>query len=85
MKGSIKTLRSFKKLSESPLYSMDYTADYQLDRLLKMGAGSDTQFANNVCKINQITVVYWHTCNPFRTSPFHHYGARHNDSILYRN
>lgn len=30
---------------------MDYTADYQLDRLLKMGAGSDTQFANNVCRI----------------------------------
>ena len=30
---------------------MDYTADYQLDRLLKMGAGSDTEFANNVCKI----------------------------------
>lgn len=51
MKGSIKTLRSFKKLSESPLYTMDYTADYQLDRLLKMGAGSDTEFANNVCKI----------------------------------
>ena len=51
MKGSIKTLRSFRKLSGSPLYTMDYTADYQLDRLLKMGAGSDTQFANNVCKI----------------------------------
>lgn len=51
MKGSIKTLRTFRKLSGSPLYTMDYTADYQLDRLMKMGAGSDTQFANNVCKI----------------------------------
>ncbi|HBB71806.1 MAG TPA: linear amide C-N hydrolase [Ruminococcus sp.] len=51
MKGSIKTLRTFKKLSGAPLYTMDYTADYQLDRLLKMGAGSDTQFANNVCRI----------------------------------
>ena len=51
MKGSIKTLRTFRKLSAAPLYTMDYTADYQLDRLLKMGAGSDTQFANNVCRI----------------------------------
>lgn len=51
MKGTIKTLRTFKKISVSPLYTMDYTADYQLDRLLKMGAGSDTEFANNVCKI----------------------------------
>ena len=51
MKGSIKTLRTFRKLSAAPLYTMDYTADYQLDRLLKMGAGSDTQLANNLCRI----------------------------------
>lgn len=30
---------------------MDYTANYQLDRLLAMGAGSDTEFANNVSRI----------------------------------
>ena len=51
MKGTFKTLRTFKKISETTLYSMEYTADYQLDRLLSMGAGSDTEFANNVCKI----------------------------------
>ena len=51
MKGAFKTLRTFKKISDSPLYTMDYTSDYQLDRLLSMGAGSDTEFAGNVCKI----------------------------------
>lgn len=51
MKGALKTLKTFKKISDSPLYTMDYTADYQLDRLLTMGAGSDTEFANNVCRI----------------------------------
>ena len=51
MKGTFRTLRTFRKISDSPLYTMDYTADYQLDRLLKMGAGSDTEFANSVCKI----------------------------------
>ena len=29
----------------------------------------------------RLPVVYWNTCKPFRTSPFHHYGAHHNDSI----
>ena len=48
MKNAIKTLRTFKKVSESPLYTMDYTADYQLDRLLEMGARTDSEFANNV-------------------------------------
>lgn len=28
-----------------------------------------------------LPVVYWNTCKPFRTSPYHHYGTRHNDSI----
>ena len=29
-------------------------------------------------------VCYEYTCiKPFRTSPFKHYGARHNDSIPY--
>ena len=51
MKGMIKTLRSFKKISEDPLYSLDYKADYGLDRLLAMGAGSDEEFAGNVGKI----------------------------------
>ena len=51
MKNAIKTLRTFEKVSESPLYTMDYTADYQLDRLLEMGSGTDTEFANNVCRI----------------------------------
>ena len=51
MKGMIKTLRSFRKISDGPLYSLDYRADYQLDRLLDMGAGSDAEFAENVCKI----------------------------------
>ena len=51
MKGIFKTLISFGKISDLPLYSLDYTADYQLERLLAMGAGSDVQFAENVCKI----------------------------------
>lgn len=51
MKGAIKTLRTFKKHPELSLYTMDYTADYQLARLLDMGAGSDDEFAGNVCKI----------------------------------
>ena len=38
MKGALKTLKTFKKISDSPLYTMDYTADYQLDWLLTMGA-----------------------------------------------
>lgn len=29
----------------------------------------------------RLPVVYWNTCKPFHTSPYHHYGARHNDSI----
>jgi hypothetical protein len=51
MKGIFKTLISFGKISDLPLYSLDYAADYQLERLLAMGAGSDVQFAENVCKI----------------------------------
>ena len=51
MKGMFKTLRSFKKMPDFPVYSLDYTADYQLERLLGMGAGSDSEFAGNVCKI----------------------------------
>ncbi len=51
MKGMFKTLRSFRKTPGSQLYSLDYTADYQLDRLLEMGAGSDSEFAGNVCKL----------------------------------
>lgn len=51
MKGTIKTLCTFKKLSDASLYVMNYTADYQLDRLLSMGTGSDTQFADSVCRI----------------------------------
>ena len=51
MKGMFKTLRSFRKSPGSQLYSLDYTADYQLDRLLEMGAGSDSEFAGNVCKL----------------------------------
>lgn len=51
MKGIFETLKTFKKISDSPLYVMKYTADYQLERLLAMGAGSDAEFANNVCRI----------------------------------
>lgn len=51
MKGTFKTLLTFKKISGAPLYMMAYTADYQLDRLLSMGAGTDAQFADSVCKI----------------------------------
>lgn len=51
MKGAFKTLRSFKRIPEITLYSLDYTADYQLDRLLKMGAASDIEFAGNVARI----------------------------------
>lgn len=51
MKGAFKTLRSFKKIQDMTLYSLDYSADYQLDRLLKMGAGSDSEFAGNVARI----------------------------------
>ena len=51
MKGMFKTLRSFEKTPDFPLYSLDYTADYQLERLLVMGAGTDSEFAGNVCKI----------------------------------
>lgn len=51
MKGAFRTLRTFRKIADSPLYVMDYTADYQLDRLLAMGARSDADFAKNVCKI----------------------------------
>lgn len=51
MKGAFNTLRSFKRIPDFTLYSLDYTADYQLERLLKMGAGSDSEFANNVCRI----------------------------------
>ena len=51
MKGIFKTLISFGKISDLPLYSLDYAADYQLERLLAMGAGSDVQFAENVCMI----------------------------------
>ena len=51
MKGTFKTLRTFKKLPDISLYTMDYTADYQLERLISMGAGSDGEFAGNVCKI----------------------------------
>lgn len=28
MKGMFKTLRSFEKITDFPLYSLDYTADY---------------------------------------------------------
>ena len=51
MRGVFNTLRSFKRIPDISLYSLDYTADYQLERLLKMGAGSDSEFANNVCRI----------------------------------
>ena len=51
MKGTFKTLRTFKKLPDILLYTMDYMADYQLERLISMGAGSDGEFAGNVCKI----------------------------------
>lgn len=51
MKGIFKTLISFGKIPDLPLYSLDYAADYQLERLLAMGAGSDVQFAENVCMI----------------------------------
>jgi hypothetical protein len=51
MKGIFKTLISFGKISDLPLYTLDYAADYQLERLLAMGAGSDVQFAENVCMI----------------------------------
>ena len=51
MKGMIKALRSFRKIPDIPIYSLDYTADYQLERLLSMGCGTDTEFAANVCKI----------------------------------
>lgn len=51
MKGIFKTLISFRKISDLPLYSLDYAADYQLERLLAMGAGTDVQFAENVCMI----------------------------------
>lgn len=51
MKGVFKTLRSFKKVPDISLYSLAYTADYQLERLLGMGAGSDGEFADNVCKL----------------------------------
>lgn len=51
MKGIFKTLISFGKISDLPLYSLDYAADYQLERLLAMGAGTDVQFAENVCMI----------------------------------
>ena len=51
MKGTFKTLKTFKKLEEPELYVMDYVADYNLDKLLAMGSGSDEEFAKNVCKI----------------------------------
>lgn len=51
MKGTVKTLRSFRKLEDPGLYVMDYTADYDLDKLLAMGARSDEEFARNVCRI----------------------------------
>lgn len=51
MKGMFKTLRSFRKMPDIPIYSLDYTADYQLERLLGMGCGTDSEFADNVCKI----------------------------------
>ena len=41
---------------------------------------------DSICDhVNQMAVIYWRTCKPFRTSPYHHYGARHNDSILFWN
>lgn len=51
MKGTFKTLKSFRKIPDIPLYSLDYSADYQLERLLGMGCGTDSEFAGNVCKI----------------------------------
>ena len=51
MKGTFKTLKTFKKLEKPELYVMDYDADYNLDKLLAMESGSDEEFAKNVCKI----------------------------------
>ncbi|MBO4391638.1 MAG: linear amide C-N hydrolase [Lachnospiraceae bacterium] len=51
MKGTLKTLRSFRKMEDPLLYVLDYTADYDLERLLKLGAGTDEEFAKNVCRI----------------------------------
>ena len=51
MKGTFKTLRTFKKLEDPEMYMLDYVADYNLDKLLKLGAGTDEEFARNVCRI----------------------------------
>ena len=51
MKGTFKTLRSFRKLAGTGLYVMDYVADYNLEKLVAMGSGSDEEFAGNVCRI----------------------------------
>ena len=57
MKGTFKTLKTFKKLEEPELYVMDYVADYNLDKLLAMGSGSDEEFAKNVCKTRKILYI----------------------------
>lgn len=51
MKGTVRTLKTFRKVSNSHLYTIDYRADYKLDKLLAKGASNDQDFAKNVCKI----------------------------------
>ena len=83
MKGTFKTLKTFKKLEEPELYVMDYVADYNLDKLLAMGSGSDEEFAKNVCKIllNGLPVAVKPEggCSTFTAT------TRENESLFARN
>lgn len=83
MKGTFKTLKTFKKLDEPELYVMDYVADYNLDKLLAMGSGSDEEFAKNVCKIllNGLPVAVKPEggCSTFTAT------TRENESLFARN
>ena len=83
MKGTFKTLKTLKKLEEPELYVMDYVADYNLNKLLAMGSGSDEDFAKNVCKILlnglPVSVKPDGGCSTFTAT------TRENESLFARN
>lgn len=46
----LSSLRSIEKVSDTPFYTMDYSADYGLDELLETGASTDGELAAFIIK-----------------------------------
>lgn len=44
--NKVKSISTLKKVDDHPLYTMEYSVDYGLDKFLEIGAKSDKELTN---------------------------------------